>query len=596
MNFDDDKSNKSKKRQIEDISPQEGPAKAISPQTKKYKDISPQTKKYKEGLEKAIIPLIVSTHGNYIVDRESELQIIDFSALLPPGSSDDYTIWTWTFMPILGNPATHIKETMDLMYLSRDFFLQLFSLNLEYEYFTRYIQEAQYIVSRNYMSIMIPQIYASLKQTYDALWFNIYKELFYDMTRRGASLEITPNEALEIIGDLRNNSEKLKDFLNNLLGFQDPSVVKNLMWLVKTDKTNQQFLLKEFTTNSTLLKEKYDEQYKGSGQDPWDITKTYQGKNTVLFGDIENGKKSKGKKSTETHYNKSNQDLINEVILEHSSVKNILIVDASCAHLQKINKNAVVDRFIIAKEQQLIESLFPNKITMTQDNAIKIAGLVKVMLEELNFSLLLQDCNNILRFLSNLKTEDIFSIKQKMITKIGKQLTKPNIDSMTFFNENSILVTKTLKEILNPELSLIPRSSMRRSNSVFVASASQLGSEPVKGKSSTMPTSNRGLLSSIAGVDVIGDVGVRMTKIKLDEILEEARAPQASSMGYTAAAAAATMDDDTAGGSRRKRSRRRKNGSKKSMKRKKTRASKSQKKDRMLRRRRITRKRIGKFL
>ena len=119
-------------------------------------------------LTENIIPLIVSTHGNYIVDRESQLQTIDFNALLPPGSSDDYTIWTWTFMPILGNPATHIKETMDLMYLSRDFFLQLFSLNLEDEYFTRYIQEAQNIVSKNYISKL---------KVFDVLVIDVYKHL-----------------------------------------------------------------------------------------------------------------------------------------------------------------------------------------------------------------------------------------------------------------------------------------------------------------------------------------------------------------------------------------------------------------------------------
>jgi hypothetical protein len=382
------------------------------------------------------------------------------------------------------------------------------------------------------------------------------------------------------------------------------------MWLVKTDKDNRQFLLKEFTTDSTLLEEKYDDQYKGSGQDPWNITMTYQDKNTVIFGDIENGKKGKkGKKSSETHYNISNKDLIKKVILKHSREKNILLVDASCAHLQKINKNAVVDKFIIAKEQELIEGLFPNKITMTEENAIKIADLVKVMLTELNSSPLLQDCNNILSFLSSLGVEDIIKIKLKMTSKIGKLLTKPNISSMTFFNENSILVRKTLKEILKPE------SSMRRSNSVVVSSVSEV-SEPVdkKRRSSTMPTSNTGLLSSIDGVDVIGVLGVENARINLDLILKNARTLQASSMGYTAAVASASplidntaatstvdaMDDtaatstvdamdDTAGGSRRKRSRRRKNGSKKSMKRKKkkTRARKS-----IRRRRRITKKRV----
>lgn len=563
---------------------------SIFPQTKKYKE-----NKYKEGPAEAIIPLIVSTHGNYIVDSESQLPIIDFRDLLPPGSSDKYTIWTLTFMPVLGNPATHIKETMDLMYLSRDFFLQLFSLNLEDEYFTRYIQEAQYIVSRNYMSIMIPQICASLKQTYDALLFNIYKELFYDATRPKSTIEITPAELLQIAGDIRNNSEKLKDFLNNLLGFQEPAVVKNLMWLVKTDKDNRQFVPKVFTTDSSLLAQKQEKQYEGSGQDPWDIIMTYQGVNTVLFGNITNGQQNKkGKKSAETYYNISNQDLIKQVFSNHRDEKTVLIVDASCAHLQKKNKNAVVDRFIIAKEQELIERLFPNKITMTEDNAIKIANLVKVMLAELNFQSLLEDCYNILQSISQLG-EVMPLIKAQMIKKIGNQLTKPNMDSMTFFNENSILVTKTLKEILRP------KTPLRRAKSVVVSSVSEVYepvNEPVKkGKSLTMPTSNRGLLSSIAGVDVISDAGVRMTKIKLDEILERAATGAASgaasatgaatgaASATTGAAATADMDDDLGGGSRRK------NASKKSMKRnRKTRSRQSIRRKR--RRKRITRKRV----
>ena len=81
---------------------------------------------------------------------------------------------------------------------------------------------------------------------------------------------------------------------------------------------------------------------------------------------------------------------------------------------------------------------------MTEDNAIKIANLVKVMLAELNFQSLLEDCYNILQSISQLG-EVMPLIKAQMIKKIGNQLTKPNMDSMTFFNENSILVTKTLK-------------------------------------------------------------------------------------------------------------------------------------------------------
>jgi hypothetical protein len=155
------------------------------------------------------------------------------------------------------------------------------------------------------------------------------------------------------------------------------------------------------------------------------------------------------------------------------------------------------------------------------------------------------------------------------------------MDSMTFFNENSILVTKTLKEILRP------KTPLRRAKSVVVSSVSEVNepvNEPVKkGKSLTMPTSNTGLLPSIAGVGVISDVGVRMTKIKLDEILE--RAATGAATGATGAAATADMDDDLGGGSRRK------NASKKSMKRnRKTRSRQSIRRKR--RRKRITRKRV----
>jgi hypothetical protein len=548
-----------------------------------------------------IIPIIVSTHGNFIVDKNSNLQIIDYNNLLPSGFSDSsLTIWTWTFMPLLGNPATHIKETMDLMYLSRDFFLQLFSLNLEDGYFTHYIQEAQYIVSRNYMSIMIPQIYTSLKQTYDALWFNIYKELFYDATRGKNTIEINRDDLLQIAGDIRNNSEKLKDFLNNLLAFQNSAVVNNLMWLVKTDRDrlNRKVLLKDFTTASGLLAQKQEEQYTGSGQDPWDITMTYQGENTALFGDIENGQQNKkGKKIAETHHHISNQELIKQVISTYPDVKNILIIDASCAHLQKINKNAVVDRFIIDREQKLIDELFPNKITMTEENAIKIAEFVKVMLKELKFSSLLEDCNNILKSISHLGSV-IPTIKEQMITTLGKQLTQSNIKSMTYFNENSILFKKTLKEILKPY-------KLKRFNSVDVRSSepisnvSNVSKVYIKRKALTMP-SERELLSSIAGVDVISEVGVRMTENKLKEILESARLHRASDVNTaTADVSAADADVDAAidedhGGSRRKSLRRRKNASKKSMKRKKNRSKQSTKRStkRRLKRRRITRKRV----
>ena len=536
-----------------------------------------------------IIPIIVSTHGNFIVNKDSQLQIIDYNNLLPSGFSDSsLTIWTWTFMPLLGNPATHIKETMDLMYLSRDFFLQLFSLNLEDENFTHYIQEAQYIVSRNYMSIMIPQIYASLKQTYDALWFNIYKELFYDATRSKESIEITPPELLQIAGDIRNNSEKLKDFLNNLKAFKDASVVKNLMWLVKTDRVNRQVLLKDFTTASGLLAQKQEEQYTGSGQDPWDITMTYQGENTALFGVTEDQQKgqqnNKRKQRTETRYNISNQDLIKQVISTHPDVKNILIIDASCAHLQKINKNAVVDRFIIAREQQLIDKLFPNKITMTEDNAEKIAGFVTDMLDKLDFSRLSEDCENILNSISELGA-DIPKIKAQMISKMQKPLTKSNMDSMTFFKENSILFKNTLKENL-------PNPPLRRYNSV-VGSASEPNSNVSK-RQNSLPT-DKYLLSSIVGVDVISNVGVQMTKIQLDKILASAAVSTAADADVSVTAAAAATDaaideSDLGGGSLHKSSRRRKNASKKSMKRKKNRSRQSIK--RRLKRRRITRKRV----
>ena len=63
---------------------------------------------------------------------------------------------------------------------------------------------------------------------------------------------------------------------------------------------------------------------------------TYQGVNTVLFGNITNGQQNKkGKKSAETYYNISNQDLIKQVFSNHRDEKTVLIVDASCAHLQK---------------------------------------------------------------------------------------------------------------------------------------------------------------------------------------------------------------------------------------------------------------------
>jgi hypothetical protein len=112
--------------------------------------------------------------------------------------------------------------------------------------------------------------------------------------------------------------------------------------------------------------------------------------------------------------------------------------------------------------------------------------------------------------------------------------------------------------------------------------------------------SERELLSSIAGVDVISEVGVRMTENKLKEILESARLHRASDVNTaTADVSAADADVDAAidedhGGSRRKSLRRRKNASKKSMKRKKNRSKQSTKRStkRRLKRRRITRKRV----
>lgn len=505
---------------------------------------------------KDIISLIVSTHGNYVVvGKDSQLQIKDFGDLLPAGSSrDDFTIWTWTFMPILGNPATHIKETMDLMYLCRKFFLGLFSLGLAEESFNYYIQQAQYIVSQKYMSMMIPQIFSALKTSYDELLFNI-NELLYDATRDETVTVITSKDLFQIAEDIRNNSEKLKDFLNNLLAFQDPTVVKDLMWFIKTDRDNRSFLLKEFTTDSHLLEETDKGEYSGSGQNPWDIVMTYKDQNEVLFGNIGNSGNNKGKKSKIIrHHSISNQALIKQVISKYPNVRDVFIIDASCAHLQQKNRNALVDKFIIAKEQELIDRLFSNKITMTLTDAARLSKSVNQMLDELQFSSLERDCKKILHFITELRP-NMPLIKSQMPQKLQLALTNSNIASMTFFTENSILLKKGIdafKKSNNPP-------QLKRSSTFQPSSASNNSSfqfTPMLRKSTSV-SSSKNLLLSIAGVEEISNIAVRTTEVKLDKLLAHARAS-------TRASASASADE--LGGSKHKRSKRRKHGSKKKIK------------------------------